>query len=132
MKRFFLFLQAITMLALCGFLGFAGFLLWEGESARNQKKVNLDKYYIRDLKTSYLMLYDICEEGKKSTRDYNEEIKKTEATMLKDGYDRAEIVQINLKAFDEANDWRKCLKKSAEEYAKEVERANHAAELKEK
>jgi len=116
------------MLSLCGFLGFSGFLLWEGESARKVKKANLDLYYIRDLRASYLMLYDICEEGKKSTRDYNEEIKKTEATMLKDGYDRAEIIQINHKALDEANAWRKSLKQSTEECAKEIERADREAE----
>ena len=78
--------------------------------------------------TSYLVLYEKSEEGKKSSRDYNEEIKKTEATMLKDGYDRAEIIQINHKALDEAKAWRKSLKQSAEECAKEIERADREAE----
>jgi hypothetical protein len=128
LNRLFLFLQAITMLSICGFLGFSGFLLWEGENARKEKKTNLDLYYIRDLKACYMMSYDIYKEGKKSTRDYNEEIKKTEAIMLKDGYDRAEILQINQKAFDEAEAWSKYLKQSAEEYAKEIEHADRAAE----
>lgn len=129
MKKPLPFLLAITMLSLCGFLGFFGFILWEGERDRKEKRSNLDRYYTREIESWFLSHYDILD-GRSSGdgyKDSNDSIKKTEANMLKEGYDRAEIQQITFTAMSLADNRRKLLKQSEEAYAKEIERADREA-----
>lgn len=118
------------MLSVCGFLGFSGFLLWEGERDRKEKRDNLDKYYAREIESWFLVHYDILD-GKITNPDAyqnsNDSIKKTEMAMQKEGYDRAEIQQITFVAMDLADNRRKHLKQSEEALAKEIERADREA-----
>ncbi len=80
------------------------FTLWQNSTKRDEKKAKLDNYYFEKLKsdcrTSNYLTTSGREQSFKAWQVMRYLMEKTEISMLEDGYDRAEIQELEKKAED--------------------------------
>jgi hypothetical protein len=101
MRQFFLFSISIAILSICGL---TGFLVWKSDQSEKEKMItfkekrnHLDDYYSIEFRAAYSFALDATKPAHYETWGYKW-IEETEANMLKDGYDRAEINDMELRA----------------------------------
>lgn len=110
MKKLLLFSLSLSILC---FTAYAGYYLWKEDKAkaeriekedkaREEKRERLNKYYEFELKCALTIARDPKTNAEQALLKWDE-IEEIKKHMLQDGYDRAEIAEIDHKAYREAS-----------------------------
>lgn len=106
-----LLLLSLSLSILC-FTAYAGYYVWKKDKARTERiekknkakaerRERLNKYYELELEVAYTIALNPKTNVEQALLKWDE-IEEIKKHMLQDGYDRAEIEQINREAYREA------------------------------